>query len=253
MADVTVVIPTIPPRAALLTRAVASAAAQTVLVSLVIEEDPGRTGSAATRNRALAKVETPWVLWLDDDDQLVAHAVQVLTEAQAETGADVVSGGAWLTTPPHREPVEVPPPGWIAPETVTARSVLHVSSLIRTELLRKAGGFEFRRDPGTGMMLDDYGAYCRLAEAGARFWRVPETVLVWHLHSNNTSGNPQRWLGAQELADLGEHVPCGEPAPGLPAASVAQCSRSCSNVPLYVEASAPEAGGRLPDFRGAHA
>lgn len=192
--SVTVVIPTIPPRAAsLLDRAVASAARQTLPVSIIVEADQDRAGSAVTRNRALAKVETEWTVCLDDDDQLMPNAVQVLTEAQKVTGADVVSGGAWLTTPPHREPVEVPPPGWIPRETVTARSVLHVSSLIRTELLRKAGGFEFRRDPGTGMMLDDYGAYCRLAERGARFWRVPETVLIWHLHGANTSGRSDRW------------------------------------------------------------
>lgn len=190
---VTVVIPTIPPRQSMLLRAVASVAAQTVPCSLVIEEDKQRTGSAATRNRALAKVETETVLFLDDDDQLMPNAAQVLAEARQETGADVVSGGAWLTVPPHREPVDVPEPGWIPAETVTSRSVLHVTSLIRTELLREAGGFEFRRCPATNMLLDDYGAYCRLAEAGAGFWRVPETVLIWHLHGGNTSGRSDRW------------------------------------------------------------
>jgi hypothetical protein len=197
-AGVTVVIATIPPRAVLLTRAVASVAAQTLPVSLVIEEDSGRAGSAVTRNRALAKVESEFVLCCDDDDQLMPNAAQVLAEAQQATGADVVSGGAWLTVPPHREPVDVPDPGWIPAETVTSRSVLHVTSLIRTELLREAGGFEFRRCPATNMLLDDYGAYCRLAEHGARFWRVPETVLIWHLHGANTSGRGDRWLALVE-------------------------------------------------------
>lgn len=190
---VTVVIPTIPPRAAMLERAVASVMAQTVMPWLVIESDEGRTGSAETRNRALAKVATEFAIFLDDDDQLMPWAVQVLAEAQAKTGADVVSGGAWIPERPgHREPVDVPPPGWIPASAVTARSVLHVSSLVRTRLAQ-AAGYAFERDPGTGMMLDDYGFYRALSEAGASFWRVPETVLIWHVHGGNTSGRPGGW------------------------------------------------------------
>ena len=174
----------------MLDRAVASVEAQTTRpAALLLEPDLNREGSAATRNRALAKITTGWVLWLDSDDQLMPWAVQVLTEAQAATGADVVSGGAWIPElPDHREPVPVPKPGWIAPKTVTARSVLHVTSLIRTELLREAGGFQFRRCPVSNMMLDDYGAYAAMAERGATFWRIPETVLIWHWHGKNTSG-----------------------------------------------------------------
>jgi glycosyltransferase involved in cell wall biosynthesis len=178
----------------MLQRAVASVAAQTVPAGLLIETDPGRTGSAATRNRALARASADFILCLDDDDLLMPNAVQVLLEAQAETGADVVSGAAWIPQRPgHREPVATPSPGWIAPEAVTARSVLHVSSLVRTSLAREAGGFQFRSDPGTGMLLDDYGFYLALAEAGARFWRVPETVLIWNVHGKNTSGKPSNW------------------------------------------------------------
>lgn len=192
---VTVIIPAIPPRAGfLLDRAVSSAEWQTVPTVVIVEEDAGRTGSAATRNRALARVDTEFFLCCDDDDELMPNAVQVLTEAQRETGADVVSGAAWIPQRPgHREPVTPPPPGWIAPETVTARSVLHVSSLVRTELARQAGGFAFRRCPATGMLLDDFGLYCSLADAGASFWRVPETVLIWHWHGANTSGKPENW------------------------------------------------------------
>jgi hypothetical protein len=89
--------------------------------------------------------------------------------------------------------VTVPGPGRIPPETVTARSVLHVTSLVRTSLAREAGGFAFRRCPATGMDLDDFGFYVNLAEAGASFWRVPETVLIWNVHGANTSGSAANW------------------------------------------------------------
>ena len=89
--SVTVVIPTIPPRAGLrLDRAVSSAEWQTVPTAVIVEEDAGRTGSAATRNRALARVRTDWLLCLDDDDELMPNAVQVLTEAQAVATWDAV-------------------------------------------------------------------------------------------------------------------------------------------------------------------
>lgn len=188
----TVIVPTIPSRRDLLARALASVAAQTLPVAVHVEPDPDRTGSAATRNRAIAEVESRWLICLDDDDALMPNAAQVLWEAQQATGADVVSGGAWLTTPPHTEPVRPPAPGWIPAETVTARSVLHVTSLVRTDLAREAGGFQWRRCPVSGMELDDYGFYCGLAQAGARFWRVPETVLIWHQHSAHTSGRGDR-------------------------------------------------------------
>jgi glycosyltransferase involved in cell wall biosynthesis len=193
--SVTVIIPTIPPRAGfLLDRAVSSAEWQTVPAAVIVEQDAGRTGSAATRNRALARVKSDWLICLDDDDELMPNAVQVLTEAQEETGADVVSGAAWVPQRPgHREPVTVPGPGRIPPETVTARSVLHVSSLVRTELAQQAGGFAFRRCPATGMDLDDFGFYVNLVNAGATFWRVPETVLIWNVHEANTSGSAANW------------------------------------------------------------
>lgn len=190
--DITVLIPTLPHRRPLLARALASVAAQTLPVAVHVEPDPDRTGSAATRNRALEAVETPLAICLDDDDMLMPNAAQVLWEAQQATGADVVSGAAWLTAPPHTEPVIPPPPGWIPRETVTARSVLHVTSLVRVSLAREAGGFQWRRCPVSGMELDDYGFYAAMAERGAKFWRVPETVLIWSIHDGNTSGRGDR-------------------------------------------------------------
>lgn len=180
-------------------RAMASCQSQTWLPRMVIGEmdaefDDVRTGSAATRNRALTKVETEWVLWLDDDDQLMPHAVQLLVEAQRRTGADVVSGAAWIPqTTDHKEPTAPIVTGWIDPVNIQLCSVLTVTSLMRTELVRKVGGFEFRRDPLSGMDLDDYGLYYKLAEAGATFYRIPQHTFIWNVHGANTSGRPDRW------------------------------------------------------------
>ena len=67
--DITVVIAHIPPRRAELARAVKSVRRQTLRASgIIIEPDPDRTGAAATKNRAIAKVRTRWTAVLDDDD-----------------------------------------------------------------------------------------------------------------------------------------------------------------------------------------
>jgi GT2 family glycosyltransferase len=191
--DITVVIPTIPPRADLLPRAVASVHAQTYPASaLVLVADPDHTGSAATCNRGLADVHTSWVLFLADDDQLMPTALQLLAEAQQQSGADVIAGPAWIPQRPGHQvdPANPLPPGPIPASVVTERSRLTGTSLMRTEQVRQVGGFEFRRDPSTGADCDDYGLYCKLAAVGATFWLIPETILIWHINGHNTGG---RW------------------------------------------------------------
>lgn len=195
VADVTVVTPSIPVRSEMCVRAQNSIFQQTLPPKMGIREtDWDHTGSAASRNRALAKVTTEWVLWLDDDDLLMPNAVQLLVEAQQATGADVVSGPAWIPqVPGHVEPTAPLPAGWIHPDVVRAGPRLTVTALMRTDLVRQVGGFEFRRDPASGMDLDDWGLHYRLADVGATFWRIPETVFVWNIHDGNTSGRPDRW------------------------------------------------------------
>lgn len=66
---VTVVIPSIPPRAKLLHRALDSVLTQRYTAdAIVVEVDRDHAGAAVTRNRGLAKVDTEWTAFLDDDD-----------------------------------------------------------------------------------------------------------------------------------------------------------------------------------------
>lgn len=68
---VAVVIPTIPGREALLERARVSVLHQERKADqIIVERDSERTGAWAARNRALERVTTDVVAWLDDDDHL---------------------------------------------------------------------------------------------------------------------------------------------------------------------------------------
>src|ERR671922_2284910 len=76
---VTVVIPSIPPRVDLRNRALASVAAQTRpahAVALTVDID--RDGAGPTRTRGLMMVRTEWTAFLDDDDELKPHHLEVL-------------------------------------------------------------------------------------------------------------------------------------------------------------------------------
>lgn len=189
---ITVVIPTIPPRADLLLRALDAVRWQTLpAADVIVEPDPDHTGSAATCNRGLTRVTTDWVLFAADDDQLMPHALQLLAEAEQRTGADVVSGPAWIPQiAGHQEPTDPLPAGPIAPEVVMERSRLTGTSLLRTSLVREVGGYEFRLDPGSRSEQDDYGLYYKLAVAGATFYRIPDYTFIWNVNGRNTSG---RW------------------------------------------------------------
>lgn len=201
LTGVTVVVPHIPPRRAELLRALDSICAQTLLPAAVsIAVDLGREGSDVTRNRALAVASTPFAAFLDDDDAFeINHLAEVVPVAE-RTGADVVYSGCTVVGPhgeiiPDREE-------WgrfglpFDPDLLRQRSYLPVTSLVRTDLARRVGGFRFV----SGNPYDDHSFYLALLDAGAEFVHHPVRTWVWHHHgpgsagvTGNTSGRPDRW------------------------------------------------------------
>lgn len=198
--DVTVVIPSIPPRGRMLARAMESVARQTRSPStLVVTLDHDRAGAARNRDRGLAMVTTEYVAFLDDDDELYPEHLQILMDAITAEGAalvypwfDVGSGGTdpfpslfgqpWDNTAPHQVPV---------------------TFLARTDAIRSVGGFSHEWDPSQGddpgvdeqgnRAGEDYRLILRLAERRAKIVHVPQRTWIWHHHGSNTSGLPSRW------------------------------------------------------------
>ena len=76
--DLTIVVPTI--GRATLWRAVASVLCQTVPVEFSVVSDRDKHGCAATLNRAVLTVMTPYVAGVGDDDRLDAHFHQWFIE-----------------------------------------------------------------------------------------------------------------------------------------------------------------------------
>jgi hypothetical protein len=194
---ITVVIPSIPPRAALLDRALASVRAQDCRprdhVEVVVEFDEDHAGAAATRQRGLERVQTEWTAFLDDDDEFLPNHLSALSAAALDTGADMVY--SWYRVvggvDPRPEERDLP---WdpTAPRQTT------VTTLVRTGLALAVGGFtdpqedEDLMSPDRHYAGEDWRFTRRVNEQGVIF-HLPEVTWLWHHHPSNTSGMPNRW------------------------------------------------------------
>lgn len=196
--SVAVVVPTIPGRERQLAAALASVKAQHRQPDQVIVElDTERTGAAATRNRALARVETDLIAWLDDDDLLLRNHLGALE--RAIEGVDLVYprprilGGADPTAVCVRG-VWSKPWGvrWGLPLEWHLRnrgSFIPVTHMVRTDVVRRAGGFpEGVTLPDGRYSGEDERYLIALLDAGARFRHLDAETWVWRVWSGHTAG-----------------------------------------------------------------
>lgn len=188
--DITVVIATIPIRAKMLRKALASVVLQTFQpAAIVVEYDHEHTGAAATKNRGLARVTSEWVAFLDDDDQFMPEHLKKLRGAQLDSGADVVYSMPFIP----QIPGGIDPSGMrgapFDPDELRRRSYIQTTSLVRTKLAQSVGGFQC--PPGSD--YDDHGLWLAILDAGATFHHLPEQTFLWEHHGRNTSGRADRW------------------------------------------------------------
>lgn len=206
--SVAVVIPTIPGREAMLERALASVRAQTRRPDQVlVERDSLRTGADAARNRALERVTADVIAWLDDDDQFRHNHLRVCMRALEQSAgkpdlvypAPSVHGG--------KDPTAVSVQGqWVSPwgvrfgpeqEAHLRRfgSFIPMTHLVRTDMVRRIGGFRPGQDvttPGVGRRYrgEDEDYLVRLLDSGAKFEHLDVRTWTWNVHGGNTGGKP---------------------------------------------------------------
>jgi len=160
-------------------RAVDSVRRQTVRHSLITVEDGTRQGAAATRQRGLEMVTTPWAAFLDSDDEMDPTHLQQLLACAEQTGADYVY--PWFRVKGGRDPFPMffgKPWDNAHPHSTT------ITILVRTELAKQVGftgaGEDFRFTKGC-------------VAAGAKIVHLPVRSWTWHHHgAGNTSGRPDR-------------------------------------------------------------
>lgn len=200
----------------MLDRALASVAAQEEEVDYVVSIDEDFTGSyrpggaALTRNQGLEAVETEWVAFLDDDDELYPQHVSHCLAKAHEVGADLVypwfDGGnsvgiLWTMKDGQQvspEGVEFGPEqrAWLMEDVnwqngADLTNFIPVTVVVRTELVRAVGGFPV---PGTEEWphpnCEDHGLWKRLLSAGAEFAHLPERTWRYNIHGSHLSVPP---------------------------------------------------------------
>jgi glycosyltransferase involved in cell wall biosynthesis len=187
--DLTVVIPTIPPRAGLLARAIGSVQSQTFPVGAYsIAVDTDKVGAAGNRQKGLKAVTTKWTLFLDDDDEFMMNHVHDHVVAAEETGADFVY--AWFDTVPYgRDPFPLEflhAPWWPDRPRHTTITVM-----VRTELAKEVG---FELSGSTPEFAnEDWIFILKCNELGKIHHIQNSKTWLWHHDSGNTSGLPTRW------------------------------------------------------------
>lgn len=189
---ITVAVPSIAPRADMLTRALASVTAQTLPADAVsIAIDHHGDGSPATRTRALAAVQTPWVAFLDDDDEFLPQHLEALKACAGDTGADYVYS-YYTVHHQGRDRPDLDPLHTFGHEFDPVRPTTTTSVvLVRTELAKTVG---FRRMPGwRGVTGDDDAFTTDCVAQGAKIVHLPQRTWRWHWHARQTSGLPERW------------------------------------------------------------
>lgn len=191
---VTFVIPTIPPRAKLLERAIRSIRAQTMPVDdIIIAIDHHHEGAAATRNRGLrmAVAQPGWVGFLDDDDELLPdHVEKLVTAAEA---ANVGTAWGWYEVVGGRDPL--PPEFRGRPYDPNAAHCVPITYMAKAHLLRSAldafGGF-VEAQAHTGYWSQDEYVLSHCVRYGGHV-ALADTTWHWGHHGSNTSGRPDRW------------------------------------------------------------
>lgn len=191
-ANITVVIPSIPPRQEMLKRAVNSVLSQTLTPRVIsITLDVNGDGACATRNAGLASVQTEWVAFLDDDDELLPHHLEKLLATAYETGAALVySPWEGINTEGFRR-FWRPFDEQLRDTLITTQNFIPVTVLARVDALQAVGGFE----PPSGHrtpVCEDWGCWIKLINAGWTFAFHPDVSWRWNGHGSHTSGHSWR-------------------------------------------------------------
>lgn len=184
--DVTVAIPAIPRRvtSGLLQQACDSVRKQTAQPAggISCALDVNGEGAARTRQRALDAVKTEWVAFLDDDDLFYPRHLEVLCTLTRERGASYVY--SWFDGnnpfPMHRGKQLNP----AKPHHTT------MTVMVKTELAREVGFTPAVEGASVGR--EDWLFLLGCIQAGATFAGTGEVTWHYRVHSNNTSGLPEK-------------------------------------------------------------
>jgi peptidoglycan/xylan/chitin deacetylase (PgdA/CDA1 family)/GT2 family glycosyltransferase len=149
-------------------------------------------GVGRARNAAIALAESPWLFFLDADDWIVPFAFErLIAVIGADPRADAIYGGyvrvddAGLQLP---NPLPEDKADQFACFAKTCAISIH-TCLVRTEIVRAAGGFD-----ESLVTCEDWDLWQRIARIGARFAAIPDYIAFYRMRAGSASGKGWRML-----------------------------------------------------------
>lgn len=165
---------------------------------------------AEARNHGLAQVRTPFVAFLDGDDQLEPGYFDAMATGTADLRAPAVRYVPWGVRGHVNRAAKVPQVAGhkhaCQAECLAFGNFLVIGSVVRTELLRSVGGFK------EYAWSEDWAAWAACWQAGGTVESIPSAVYRAHVRakSRNRGSMSQREKHRvhQDIArDLGLPVP----------------------------------------------
>jgi len=141
---------------------------------------------ASARNEALALVETPWVVFLDADDELAPGYLDALGSGLADLRAPAVS----YVKHGRRQPPYMPRVAGhrheCSGDCLPQGNWLVIGSAVVTSLMQTIGGFrEFA-------WSEDWDVWLRCWRTGASIEAIPAAVYVAHFSAQSRNRAPDR-------------------------------------------------------------
>lgn len=159
-------------------------------VQVIAVRDELGQGAPATRHAGLMMANTPWVTFLDSDDEMDPHHIEAMVKCAENTGADYVY--PWFRVRGGSDPF---PMFFGKPWDNAQPHQTTVVTLVRTKLAQSVG---FHDPTGAGNWPDgsqwgeDWIFTLKCMDAGANIVHLPQRTWTWHHHGANTSGQPDR-------------------------------------------------------------
>lgn len=131
-------------------------------------------GLATSRNAALARVETDYVMVLDADNALYPRAVERLLAALETSGV----AAAYSQLELFGDFSGVGDAGPWDPDRLARGNYIDAMALFRTAAVRACGGYELFEIPG----WEDYDLWCKVHEQGMIAAFVPQILCRYRVH-----------------------------------------------------------------------
>ena len=150
-------------------------------------------GLGAARNVALERVDTPYLGFLDGDDELTPTALARLTGTLAETGSDFVAGAYVRSRPHHDSYVAGRVQPWVAaatdPERQRTTILQHPNASANIVAWSKVSRTDFWQDLRfpEGVAYEDQIIAQLMYTRARAFDVIPDVVVHWRIRADGTS------------------------------------------------------------------